>query len=196
MKQAPKKSEITTGPLPPYNQLAIISFVLTFFVPVVGLVLAVIALNEIKKSGERGRGLAIASIIINIIMALLFIVVVAVLVFYNFETASARSRDAERKSDINALHSGLEHYYEQNGIYPTAHQFESKAWRQTHSGSSLVSYEAFRSPVTGEKYFYDVSGANCTATGCDSYMVSAHLENEEGPKTYSKSSLPDPNETQ
>ncbi|WP_320777259.1 DUF4190 domain-containing protein [Streptomyces sp. CRN 30] len=58
---------------PPVNGLAIAALVLGFlcFLPLVGLVLGVIALAQIKKRGERGRGLAIGGIAVSAVGALL-----------------------------------------------------------------------------------------------------------------------------
>lgn len=63
-----------------YNKLAIVGFILNFFVPIVGLVLCIIALNQIKRSGEKGRGLAKAGIIIFItVNAFIFVGILAAL---------------------------------------------------------------------------------------------------------------------
>jgi hypothetical protein len=51
----------------PVNGLAIASLVLGILccLPVVGLVLGLIALGQIRKKGERGRGMAIAGIVLG-----------------------------------------------------------------------------------------------------------------------------------
>ena len=56
-----------------FNVLAIVGFVLSFlgWLAVVGLVLEIVALNQIKRTGERGRRLAIAGIIIAIVLIIL-----------------------------------------------------------------------------------------------------------------------------
>ena len=52
---------------PRWNGLAIAGFILSFFISLVGLILSVIALNQINKSGgtQKGKGLALAGIIIS-----------------------------------------------------------------------------------------------------------------------------------
>lgn len=60
-----------------WNAMAIAGFVCSFFVAIVGLVLSIIGLNQIKRTGEKGRGLAIAGIIISavqMVVTVLFIV--------------------------------------------------------------------------------------------------------------------------
>ena len=52
-------------PQPPTNTLAIISLVTSLVFAPAGIVTGHIALSQIKKSGESGRGLAIAGVIIG-----------------------------------------------------------------------------------------------------------------------------------
>jgi Sec-independent protein secretion pathway component TatC len=47
------------------NTLAIVSLILAFFVPLVGAILGHVALGQIKKTGEQGRGIALAGVIIG-----------------------------------------------------------------------------------------------------------------------------------
>jgi Domain of unknown function (DUF4190) len=47
------------------NTLAIIALVSSFFISLLGIILGHIALNQIKTTGEGGRGLAIAALIIG-----------------------------------------------------------------------------------------------------------------------------------
>jgi hypothetical protein len=47
------------------NPLAIAAFASSFLIGVSGVILGVIALNQIKTTGERGRGLAIAALIVG-----------------------------------------------------------------------------------------------------------------------------------
>lgn len=49
------------------NGLAIASLVSSFFISILGIILGFVALNQIKKSGEDGRGLALAGIIIGFV---------------------------------------------------------------------------------------------------------------------------------
>lgn len=49
------------------NTLAILSLVFGFLVNIVGIVLGFVALNQIKRTGEKGRGLAITGIVVGFI---------------------------------------------------------------------------------------------------------------------------------
>jgi Domain of unknown function (DUF4190) len=52
-------------PAPPTNVFAIVSLVSAFFIAVVAIITGHIALSQIKKTGEQGRGLALAGLIIG-----------------------------------------------------------------------------------------------------------------------------------
>lgn len=61
----------------PYNMLAIIGFVISLLgFNVVAVILGAIGLSQIKKSGERGRGFALAAIWIGIISFVLGIIAI------------------------------------------------------------------------------------------------------------------------
>ncbi|MGO4691394.1 DUF4190 domain-containing protein [Glaciibacter sp. 2TAF33] len=48
-----------------YNVLAIVSLVSAFFISLVAIITGHIALGQIKKTGEQGRGLAIAGLVLG-----------------------------------------------------------------------------------------------------------------------------------
>ncbi|QHF21675.1 DUF4190 domain-containing protein [Rathayibacter sp. VKM Ac-2762] len=60
------------------NTLSIAGFVLAFVLNVVGLVVSLVALAQIRRTGERGRGLAIAGVVVGGFWFVLFGAVFAV----------------------------------------------------------------------------------------------------------------------
>ncbi|RWZ67963.1 DUF4190 domain-containing protein [Labedella populi] len=63
------------------NLLAILSLVGAFVFSLAGLILGIIALKQIKQTGEQGRGLALAGIIISsigIVLGIIWAIVVIV----------------------------------------------------------------------------------------------------------------------
>jgi hypothetical protein len=67
---------------PPTNTLAIIALVLGFVVPLGGIICGHIALGQIKRTGEGGRGLALAGLILGYVFtALLVLYIIGVIVF-------------------------------------------------------------------------------------------------------------------
>ena len=66
----------------PYNTLAVVAFVLAFVVSIASLVCGHLALRDIDRRGERGRGLAIAALVIgyvNLAASLIAGIVAAIL---------------------------------------------------------------------------------------------------------------------
>ena len=51
-----------------WNGLCIAGFVCSFLVPIVGLILSIIALTQINRTGEKSRGMAIAGIVISVVI--------------------------------------------------------------------------------------------------------------------------------
>ena len=67
------------------NTLALVGFILSFFLGFIGSILCFIGLEEIKKSGEQGKELAIAGIIIGLVpIVLALIVFILAIVFFVF----------------------------------------------------------------------------------------------------------------
>ncbi len=62
------------GGQPRTNTLAIVSLVGAFFCSPVGVICGIMALGQIKKSGERGRGMAIAGLVIGAVSIAIVIV--------------------------------------------------------------------------------------------------------------------------
>ena len=66
------------GGEPPLNTLALVSFIGSFFISLVGIICGHIALSQIKKTGERGRGFALAGLIIGYVaIAITIIAIIA-----------------------------------------------------------------------------------------------------------------------
>ena len=70
------------------NTLAILSLVAAFVASFVGVVLGILALLQIRRSGEAGRGLAIAAIVIGILVTAFFVLAFALPYILNAASAS------------------------------------------------------------------------------------------------------------
>ncbi|NUT59120.1 MAG: DUF4190 domain-containing protein [Agromyces sp.] len=59
-----------------WNVLSIVAFVIVFLgFSLISIILGFIGLNQIKKTGERGRGLAIWAIVLGFVSIIIFIIV-------------------------------------------------------------------------------------------------------------------------
>ncbi len=65
---------LPNGPTPRTNVLAIVSIVTAFMAPLAAVVTGHLALRQIARSGEEGRGLALAGLIIGYIACAGFLV--------------------------------------------------------------------------------------------------------------------------
>lgn len=57
------------------NGMAIAGFVLSFFIPLLGIIFSAIALGQIRRRGGRGHGLAVAGLVISIATILLLLAI-------------------------------------------------------------------------------------------------------------------------
>lgn len=64
------------------NDFAVLGLIFSLFVGLPGLIFSIIGLNRIKKTGEEGKGMAIAGIIISIFNMLVSIAVVVFFVIF------------------------------------------------------------------------------------------------------------------
>lgn len=68
----------TTGaPATRVNDFALLSLIVAVILAPAGIPLAIIALRQIKRTGERGRGLALAGLWIGIAVTAIYLLVIA-----------------------------------------------------------------------------------------------------------------------
>lgn len=89
---APVPAQQSAAPAEKWNILSIVGFILSFFgFSLISIILGFIGLSQIKKTGERGRGLAIAAIIIgfaSIVIGIIVAIVVTSAVLSNAAVVS------------------------------------------------------------------------------------------------------------
>ena len=56
---------MTNTPTAPANPVATAALIFAFLVPPIGLALGIVAADEIRRTGQRGRGLAVAGIVVG-----------------------------------------------------------------------------------------------------------------------------------
>jgi hypothetical protein len=60
------------------NVLAIVALISAFFVPLAGIITGHIALSQINKTGQPGRGLALAGTVLGYVFTGIFIIIIVV----------------------------------------------------------------------------------------------------------------------
>jgi len=80
-QQQPQYGQSYGAPAQPgWNTMAIVAFVATFFISILGIILGFVALAQIKRTGEQGRGLALAAVIIGFVALAIGIIVTIIVV--------------------------------------------------------------------------------------------------------------------
>jgi hypothetical protein len=108
--------------------------------------------------------------------------------------SQTKAKDAERKTDLNALASQLEVYYTDTGNYPTLANLNDSAWVKTNmkgmDTEALKDPDGSQAKLAGspafKAYSYQVKPANCTGANCTAYTLTATLDDGS---TYTKQSL-------
>jgi len=137
---------------------------------------------------KRDQGFTIVELLIVIVV----IGILAALVLNSFSGVQARARDTERRTDINAVATQLEVYYNDNGGYPSTTDLTDTTW-VTNNLKGLDA-EALKDPKgialngNGGTYTYTPLPANCATNACTSFTLSADLE-KSTPDPYVKKSL-------
>jgi Domain of unknown function (DUF4190) len=102
------------APLPPSektNTLAIVSFILAFFVSLGAVITGHLALSQITRTRERGRGLAIAGVVIGYIgLAGGIVAILTAIAIPVFLNQRAHAWDASVKSDLANAAIAAAHY--------------------------------------------------------------------------------------
>ena len=99
------------GSVPPeanqkYNGLAVAGFICSFLVSLLGLILSIVGLNQIKKQGGKGKGLAIAGIIISAAGMVIQVILVIALIVGGASYASKAIDEAKTDSFYSQSSSG------------------------------------------------------------------------------------------
>ena len=125
--------------------------------------------------------------LIELLVVITIIGILAAVGTGSFTTAQKRSRDAKRKSHLNALKNALEAYHNDFGQYP-ADDMDGKisgcgtdgialcSWGDEFSNTTkgtIYMVELPQDPASGQNYYYDTPNLN------KAYQLYANLENDQ-----------------
>ncbi|HET7673343.1 MAG TPA: type II secretion system protein [Candidatus Saccharimonadales bacterium] len=124
--------------------------------------------------------------IVELLIVIVVIGILAAIIITTFTGVQKKARDADRKSDINAIYSQVEVYFAENAKYPSLTQLNDSTFRTSNlkglqddaltdpkgSGATLVSAPA------SNAYSYEVTPAGCdnSTTDCTGFTLTATLE--------------------
>ena len=125
--------------------------------------------------------------IVELLIVIVVIGILAAIIITTFTGVQKKARDADRKSDINAIYSQVEVYFAQNSKYPTLANLNDSTWRDanvkglttdaTQAPGSTTDLQASGSGT--DYYVYTATPANCDngANGdCTGFTLTANLE--------------------
>lgn len=112
--------------------------------------------------------------VIELVVAILFLALVATILFVQRNTLAGTQRDTQRKAAVNAMYYNLEEvFFEKNGYYPakidsnTLRAMDPNLFTDPHGVTMNESASSYR-----------YEGTNCDNDKCKSYSLRADLEKE------------------
>lgn len=133
-------------------------------------------MNPTSERSER------AFTLIELLVVISIIGILATLVMANLNSARARARDSQRKSDLRSIETALRLYYNDNGSYPTNNVSgeimgcsggaSQCTWGSEWAvGTTVYMSKLPHDALDSQVYKYEADSAN------DTFILSACLEN-------------------
>ncbi len=124
--------------------------------------------------------------IIELLIVIVVIGILAGLVMNVFTGIQADGRDAERKTDLEAMEGHLEAYAaKNNGVYPTSADVDDVSADATFISTNFdgLDTDAMIDPTSGDEYVYTATPSTPSAcdnatTECSGYTLCADLETD------------------
>lgn len=117
--------------------------------------------------------------LIELLVVVSLIGILATLVLANLTSGRARSRDAQRKSDLKQISTGLRLYYNDHGEYPDASLLPwGSEWSE---GATIYMSTLPDDPLPDQNYDYQL-GTVGDPTDTNSFYITACLENASDDK--------------
>ncbi|HEX5456163.1 MAG TPA: type II secretion system protein [Candidatus Saccharimonadales bacterium] len=129
--------------------------------------------------------------IVELLIVIVVIGILAAIIITTFTGVQKKARDADRKSDINAIYSQVEVYFAQNSKYPTLANLNDGTWRDAnvkgltddsiHAPNASNALISDLTSTATNVYIYAPTasgGGACdnSATDCGAFTIKANLE--------------------
>lgn len=125
--------------------------------------------------------------IVELLIVIVVIGILAAIVITTFTGVQKKGRDADRKSDVNAIYSQVEVYFAQEGKYPSLTQLNDSTFRTANlkglQDDALTDPKGSAATLVGtpaaNSYAYAVTPSGCdngTGGDCTGFTLTATLE--------------------
>ena len=141
--------------------------------------------------------------IIELLIVIAIIAILATIVLVNVQNATAKSRDTKRSTDVNAIQTKLEEFYNENSYYPATLTLTDlkgldEGALKDPKGSQAPEAITVADSTAADSSMPQVDTANdpgyryvpfgCNAGQCAGYQIKASME-KANPSVYTKKSL-------
>jgi len=116
--------------------------------------------------------------LIELLVVIAILGVLATVGLGSFQSSRAKTRDAQRKSDLSQIQRALEMYYNDKGEYPSSIPEAGNEWEDS---SGTLYMKSVPGDPRGGNYCYESDGTY--------YKIYAKLENTKDPKIIEPDSL-------
>ncbi|WAX78151.1 DUF4190 domain-containing protein [Streptomyces sp. KMM 9044] len=146
-------------PPPRFNGLAVASLVLglLWFVPVVGLVLGIVALGQLRRRGEQGRGMARGGIVMSSVSLVTWILLAALLAVFWDELDEVPVTGG---TGVHTFADG-DCFDSPGGLVGWATEADRVSCEGEHDGEVLGTVRLPDGPSPGDDSLFDTAGERC-----------------------------------
>jgi type II secretion system protein G len=128
---------------------------------------------------------SLAFTLIELLVVISIIGILATLMIANLNSARARARDAERKSDLKNISTALRLYFNDNGVFPPASGPKAIPWGSpwTNSdGSTVYMQKVPNDPLYNQQDLSPKQYQYVLGSTGDTFTLSACMENASDPQ--------------
>ncbi len=110
------------------NTLSIIGFITSFFSVIIGTIICLLSLSQIRENHEKGKGFAYAGIIINLVKIAAIVILIVVLIVTPGKDELEYKCKVSKNCTLNSDNTTYTCVYEEDGVeeYITCKKAEEK----------------------------------------------------------------------
>lgn len=169
------------------NTMSIVGFILSFMMPVVGLILSILGLNKSKELNNKGKGLSIAGIIISVLLFIFQFLVLLLLI--SVGTVSSTLDTAKNKANKLMCEKAYGCELDSTGNYSCKYLnndgiIEKITCENKNSDNDLIEEGYNKIDLTKNEQTYKILDKNIKNLETDIKQLNNYLTNDRGIITF------------